>query len=168
VEDGRCAAAPPPPAFLSRRGLLDARGALMLKNLTYAEVEDWCEHVGERRQRARQLWRWLYADGGLIRAIDEAAPGVANGFSSAFLCARSPGSVYAGCVRECVWLALAWAAFGSAAGPAGCRGGALVWAGLGWSRAGRQALLSHLPVQHAAVTGCFQTVRHLVQVVVGP
>ena len=58
----------------------------MLKNLTFAELEDWCEGVGERRQRARQLWRWMYADGALIRDINQAT-GVANGFSSAFLCA---------------------------------------------------------------------------------
>ena len=58
----------------------------MLKNLTFAELEDWCEGVGERRQRARQLWRWMYADGALIRDISQAT-GVANGFSSAFLCA---------------------------------------------------------------------------------
>ena len=66
----------------------------MLKNLTFAELEDWCEGVGERRQRARQLWRWMYADGALIRDINQAT-GVANGFSSAFLCAycllSSPG-----------------------------------------------------------------------------
>ncbi len=58
----------------------------MLKNLTFAELEDWCEGVGERRQRARQLWRWMYADGALIRDISQAT-GVVNGFSSAFLCA---------------------------------------------------------------------------------
>ena len=98
AEDGCCEAAPPlPPAFLSRRGVHDGRGALMLKNLTYEEMEDWCEHIGERRQRARQLWRWLYADGGLIRSIDEAAPGVANGFSSTFLCAASHGTTVPPC-----------------------------------------------------------------------
>ena len=89
-------------AFLSRKGLHDSRGAVMLKNLTYLELEDWCESNGERRQRARQLWRWLYADGALIRHIDEAT-GVANGFSSAFLCAACPATLYLSSHLDCCY-----------------------------------------------------------------
>ena len=89
-------------AFLSRKGLHDSRGAVMLKNLTFLELEDWCESNAERRQRARQLWRWLYADGALIRHIDEAT-GVANGFSSAFLCAPCPASLYLSSQLDCCY-----------------------------------------------------------------
>jgi hypothetical protein len=114
----------------------------MLKNLTYAEMEDWCEHIGERRQRARQLWRWLYADGGLIRAIDEAAPGVANGFSSAFLCACSPGSIRA-CLFERSECSL-YSPGRPLAALQSLEACPKLWRRfcLCWSRAGRQALLS--------------------------
>lgn len=34
------------PAFLARKGVLNARGQLMLKSLTYADLEQWCISVG--------------------------------------------------------------------------------------------------------------------------
>lgn len=34
------------PAFLDRKGVLNSRGQLMLKSLTYAELEQWCIFVG--------------------------------------------------------------------------------------------------------------------------
>lgn len=34
------------PAFLARKGVLNARGQLMLKSLTYTDLEQWCISVG--------------------------------------------------------------------------------------------------------------------------
>lgn len=34
------------PAFLERRNLFTSSGLLMLKSLTYAELERWCIHIG--------------------------------------------------------------------------------------------------------------------------
>ena len=34
------------PAFLAGRNVLDSAGRLMLKNLTYEQLEAWCIHVG--------------------------------------------------------------------------------------------------------------------------
>ncbi|CAL8466079.1 g5615 [Coccomyxa elongata] len=71
------------PAFLARKGVLNARGQLMLKSLTYTDLEQWCISVGERPQRARQLWKWMYYDGGWVRSLDDTAD-LQDGLSAAF------------------------------------------------------------------------------------
>ena len=41
--------------------------------------------AGERPQRARQLWRWMYYRGNWVRSLEETA-GVQGGISDAFRC----------------------------------------------------------------------------------
>ncbi|KAK9804264.1 hypothetical protein WJX72_003906 [[Myrmecia] bisecta] len=66
-----------------RENLPQAQGCAVLKNMTLPQLEEWCLSLGERPQRAHQLWRWMYYDGNWIRRIDDAC-GVPNGFSNAF------------------------------------------------------------------------------------
>ena len=147
------------PAFLERRNVCTRSGLLMLKSLTYAELERWCIHIGaraalapmlafsdwvgcdlcclvmgvscmrafatslscmsvlvktrytvnyeldkctevhsktsfyciyagERPQRARQLWRWMYYRGNWVRSLEETA-GLQDGISEAFRWAKT-------------------------------------------------------------------------------
>ena len=43
------------PAFLERRNLFTSSGLLMLKSLTYAELERWCIHIGARCASSKDL-----------------------------------------------------------------------------------------------------------------
>jgi len=72
-----------PLAFLGRRQLRDREGRLLLKNLSYPELEAWCLSTGERPQRARQLWRWMYHDKAWARSI-EATADLTNGFGAPY------------------------------------------------------------------------------------
>lgn len=60
-----------------------------LKNMTLSELQDWCLSVGERASRAKQIWRFLYADGNWIRSLGDAC-GIQNGFGQAFVEKMSP------------------------------------------------------------------------------
>jgi len=70
---------------------LEDRPASSVKDMTLEELVEWCRSVGERdpENRARQLWRWMYADvrmyGGetFIRGLEETY-GRQNGFSEKF------------------------------------------------------------------------------------
>jgi hypothetical protein len=44
--EASCSTAGSTPAFLARKGVLNTRGQIMLKSLTYAELEQWCISVG--------------------------------------------------------------------------------------------------------------------------
>eukprot|EP00884_Botryococcus_braunii_P008317 jgi/Botrbrau1/17487/Bobra.0054s0070.1 len=57
---------------------------LMLKNLNYTELEDWCKSIGESPRRAHQLWRWMYYDMKWIPDF-KSALGLQDGFGSAFV-----------------------------------------------------------------------------------
>ncbi|KAK9902027.1 hypothetical protein WJX75_001626 [Coccomyxa subellipsoidea] len=81
--EASCSTAGSTPAFLARKGVLNTRGQIMLKSLTYAELEQWCISVGERPQRARQLWRWMYYDGNWVRSLDDTAD-AQDGLSASF------------------------------------------------------------------------------------
>lgn len=67
----------------------DDQRRLMIKNLSFPQLEKWCESIGEGSKRAVQLWRWMYYhdyDGQWITALDQApSPGVQNGFSNSFI-----------------------------------------------------------------------------------
>ncbi|GLI60883.1 hypothetical protein VaNZ11_003103 [Volvox africanus] len=85
LETGPAPWAPP----TGRHGLYDANGRLVLKNLTFPELEAWCAAEGEESpaNRALQLWRWMYADppaGAWVRSLEETR-GRQNGFSAKFL-----------------------------------------------------------------------------------
>ncbi|KAK9807114.1 hypothetical protein WJX73_006752 [Symbiochloris irregularis] len=66
-----------------RRGLVDSSGRLLLKNLTYEELHEWCQATGEREQRTRHIWRWLYHDGLWMRSMEETV-GQQDGFGPSF------------------------------------------------------------------------------------
>ncbi|GBF88050.1 23S rRNA (adenine(2503)-C(2))-methyltransferase [Raphidocelis subcapitata] len=85
---GPAAAAPgeapqPPLSFEGRPGLRDEEGRLLLKNLTFEELEEWCESIGEGPRRAGQVWRAMYGHGRYARTWEDGAPGDAL-FSRAF------------------------------------------------------------------------------------
>jgi 23S rRNA (adenine2503-C2)-methyltransferase len=62
-----------------------ASGQLLLKSLTWPQLEGWCAANGERPQRARQLWRWLYhAEGGWPNDAEQTLQ-LQNGLSQQFL-----------------------------------------------------------------------------------
>ena len=44
-----------------------------------------CHCSGERPQRARQLWRWMYYDGNWVRSLDDTAD-AQDGLSASFRC----------------------------------------------------------------------------------
>ena len=46
-----------PPFLDAREGMRDEAGRLLLRNLTLAELEEWCESVGEAPARARHLYQ---------------------------------------------------------------------------------------------------------------
>jgi 23S rRNA (adenine2503-C2)-methyltransferase len=96
-------------AFARRRpGCVDARGRLVLKNLTFSELEEWCLMVereadeedkqqGKRaleedalidraKKRAVQVWRWLYSWDGGYEATDDldSTVGKQGGLSASF------------------------------------------------------------------------------------
>jgi 23S rRNA (adenine2503-C2)-methyltransferase len=97
-------------AFARRRpGCVDARGRLVLKNLTFAELEEWCLMVEREadqdeaearggktldeaalreraKKRAVQVWRWLYSwDGGWEATDDlDSTVGRQGGLSASF------------------------------------------------------------------------------------
>lgn len=71
----------PPPG---RRDMYDTQGRLMLKGLTLPELEDWALSVGETKNRAVQLWRWMYQDGNWMHCLEDTLD-VQNGFSSKFI-----------------------------------------------------------------------------------
>ncbi|KAG2493191.1 hypothetical protein HYH03_008611 [Edaphochlamys debaryana] len=75
------ASLPVPLSFEHRPNLRDARGRLMLKNLTLPELEEWCAAVGESPRRGKQLYRSLYRR--WIRNLDE-EDSAAQAFSAAF------------------------------------------------------------------------------------
>lgn len=63
----------------------DAEGRIQLKCLTLPELEEWCLSIGEAKQRAMHIWRWIYYDRNWLRDLDEAPAGeVQNGFSERF------------------------------------------------------------------------------------
>lgn len=70
----------------SRHSSYDSAGRLMLKNLTYEELEAWCVFMGEPPRRAEQIWRWMYYKHPWISSFQE-AQGTQNGFSAAFAAA---------------------------------------------------------------------------------
>lgn len=52
--------------------LVDSEGRVYLKGLTLTQLEDWVEHtLGEKRFRARQLWRWMYKSERLAGTFEE-------------------------------------------------------------------------------------------------
>ncbi|GAX77170.1 hypothetical protein CEUSTIGMA_g4615.t1 [Chlamydomonas eustigma] len=61
-----------------RGSIRDNTGRLMLRNLTLQELQEWLISVGERPNRAEQLFRWLYGKNAWIRDISEAKD---NGFA---------------------------------------------------------------------------------------
>lgn len=67
----------------NRNNLHDADGRLLLKNLAYEELVDWCLSIGERHQRAAQLWRWMYGDNCWAAAMEDTVD-KQNGLSAAF------------------------------------------------------------------------------------
>lgn len=38
----------------------DSEGKVLLKSLTYSQMEEWIEEIGEKKFRSKQLWSWLY------------------------------------------------------------------------------------------------------------
>lgn len=63
--------------------LVDKQGRIMLKNLTKAELLMWLEQQGERPQRAKHLWRWMYFKDHWVHDLDE-THGRQNGFGLDF------------------------------------------------------------------------------------
>lgn len=59
-------------------------GKVLVKNLVLTELEELCLSLGERPQRARQLWRSMYADFGLLEQLSAGAE-QPNNFSTSFL-----------------------------------------------------------------------------------
>eukprot|EP00877_Chromochloris_zofingiensis_P015210 jgi/Chrzof1/9943/Cz04g21170.t1 len=76
-------------SFGHRSNLYDSEGRLMLKNLAYNYLEEWCLSIGETSRRAMQIWRWLYSDNCWIQELHETI-GTQNGFSAAF-CLKAGG-----------------------------------------------------------------------------
>lgn len=66
-----------------RSPITDAQGRLMLKNLTKSELAHWLEQQGDRPQRAKQLWRWMYYKDHWVRDLAE-THGKQRGFSTEF------------------------------------------------------------------------------------
>ncbi len=66
-------------AFLARKGVLNARGQLMLKSLTYAELEQWCISVGVLQPSSSDLMTaipWIESSA-VARAVSgSVVPGV--------------------------------------------------------------------------------------------
>lgn len=56
----------------------------MLKNLTFQQLEQWCESIGEKPSRAMQLWRWMYYDKRWMRSMEDAAGSDSYSFGRAF------------------------------------------------------------------------------------
>ncbi|KIY97054.1 ribosomal RNA large subunit methyltransferase N [Monoraphidium neglectum] len=65
----------PPLTFAGRPGLYDESGLLRLKNLTYDELTEWCESIGEAPKRAQQLWRLMYVEKHWARSWADGAGG---------------------------------------------------------------------------------------------
>lgn len=57
-----------------------ARGKVLLKGMTYIELEDWVKSLGHRSSQAMMLWRWLYGSGKWAQHVDEL-----QGFNKSFL-----------------------------------------------------------------------------------
>lgn len=55
-----------------------------LKMYKFEDLEDWCEQIGERRARAKQIWKWLYGDGNWIKAFSD-TQGKQDAFGKAFM-----------------------------------------------------------------------------------
>jgi hypothetical protein len=64
--------------------LADAPAKACLKMYNFEDLEQWCEQVGERRARAKHIWKWLYGDGNWIEAFSD-AQGRQDGFGKAFM-----------------------------------------------------------------------------------
>jgi 23S rRNA (adenine2503-C2)-methyltransferase len=78
---------PPLPSLTYPPEWYDNQGRLMIKNLTFPALTEWCISIGETENRAMQLWRWMYHQdrtGTWISNIGEAGEGVQNGFSALF------------------------------------------------------------------------------------
>ncbi|GFR46078.1 hypothetical protein Agub_g7545 [Astrephomene gubernaculifera] len=95
---GQATVSSAPLSFEHRRGIRDARGQLMLKNLPLPELEEWCASVGEPPKRARQLYRWLYGNRKWIRSLDE-ADSDPQAFSAAFKAKVSHSASLSGGLR---------------------------------------------------------------------
>lgn len=63
---------PVEPETVARPVPRDEDGRVLLKSMTLSELEDWVEHdLHDKRFRARQLWRWLYAPDKLAASFED-------------------------------------------------------------------------------------------------
>mmetsp|Transcript_22102 Transcript_22102/g.28626 ORF Transcript_22102/g.28626 Transcript_22102/m.28626 type:complete len:455 (+) Transcript_22102:53-1417(+) len=53
--------------------ILDPYGKVFLKNLNLADMREFMQTLGEKEERATQVWKWMYDKDRFIRTFDEAA-----------------------------------------------------------------------------------------------
>mmetsp|Transcript_18048 Transcript_18048/g.45696 ORF Transcript_18048/g.45696 Transcript_18048/m.45696 type:complete len:488 (+) Transcript_18048:91-1554(+) len=73
-----------PPMEAGDRESAGGGDKLMLKNLSFPQLEEWCESLGEKPSRALQLWRWMYYDKFWMRRMEDAAGSDSYSFGRAF------------------------------------------------------------------------------------